>query len=107
MTDEGLYAVIRERGPAWNTELDLREQVAWEEHAVFMDGLVADGFVVKGGPLGGGERVLLIVRADDDGAVHQRLLRDPWSRSNLLVTASIDPWTILLDGGAIEEPDAG
>jgi uncharacterized protein len=93
-----LYAVVRERGPAWDTALPLREQALWDEHAAFMDGLVEDGFVVMGGPLGDGERVLLVVRADDDGAVHRRLMGDPWSKRSLLITATIDPWTILLDG---------
>src|SRR5262245_14510465 len=93
-----LYAVLRERGPAWDKEKPMREQVAWDDHAAFMDGLVDDGFIVMGGPLGDGARVLLIVRADDDGAVHHRLLGDPWSRRSLLITASIDAWSVLLDG---------
>ena len=31
----------------------MRRQAEWEAHAVFMDKLAQDGFIVAGGPLGG------------------------------------------------------
>jgi uncharacterized protein YciI len=77
----------------------MREQELWLQHADFMDGLVADGFVVLGGPLGRGEeRFLLAVRAEDAEAVRARLATDPWSEEEILAVASVEPWTILLDG---------
>jgi uncharacterized protein YciI len=102
-----LHAVVRERGPAWEPAVSLREQELWPEHASFMDALVAEGFLVLGGPLADGERVLLAVRADDEGAVHRRLAGDPWSKRSLLITASIEPWTILLDGRDAQEAVGG
>jgi uncharacterized protein YciI len=102
-----LHAVIRERGPAWDPALQMREQALWPEHASFMDGLVADSFVVLGGPLGDGQRVLLAVRAEDAGAVRARLAADPWSERGLLVVASVEPWTILLDERGTPEAVAG
>jgi len=45
-------AVTRERGPAWDAARPLAEQERWDQHAAFMNGLVDDGFVVFGGPLG-------------------------------------------------------
>ena len=62
-----------------------------------MDGLVDDGFVVLGGPLADGHRVVLAIDAESDDAVRATLGRDPWSGTHLLVE-SIDAWTIRLDG---------
>ena len=53
-------AVRRVRGPAWDRALPMRSQAGWAEHAVFMNALAAEGFVVLGGPLGSGEEVLLV-----------------------------------------------
>jgi uncharacterized protein YciI len=93
------FAVIREHGPAWNAALAMRQQAAWDEHAGFMDGLAAEGFVVLGGPLGDGARVLLAIEAESAQAVEERLARDPWSRMGLLRVASIEPWQVLLRAG--------
>ena len=93
-----LHAVMQEHGAAWDPAVPMREQTLWLEHASFMDGLVAEGFIVLGGPLADGDRVLLAVRAADADAVRARLAADPWNERGMLVTASVEPWTILLDG---------
>ena len=90
------FAVRRARGPAWNGAVPMREQVLWSEHAVFMNALAAEGFVVLGGPLGTGEEVLLVVEAAGENALRARLAGDPWSSAGLLVIARVEPWTILL-----------
>ena len=38
----------------------MREQERWDEHAGFMDSLAGAGFIVLGGPLGGGEEKFLL-----------------------------------------------
>jgi uncharacterized protein YciI len=91
-------AVRRVRGPAWNAALPMREQALWAEHAVFMNALAAEGFVVLGGPLGAGAEVLLVIDADSEETVRERLAADPWSRTGLLEVARVEPWTVLLDG---------
>jgi hypothetical protein len=55
------FAVTRVRGPEWDPARSMREQDGWDAHATFMDGLAADGFVVLGGPLGGGEAQFLLI----------------------------------------------
>jgi uncharacterized protein YciI len=96
--------VIRERGPAWVASLAMREQDGWQEHGAFMNALAEQGFVRLGGPLGEGEqRFLLVVDAEDEAAVRERLAQDPWTQSGLLTLASVMPWEILLLAG----PDAG
>jgi hypothetical protein len=66
-----------------------------------MNGLVTEGFVLMGGPLGDGERILLVVRAPDAAAVRRRLEFDPWA-GGLLTLVSITPWHVLLSRGERE-----
>jgi hypothetical protein len=94
-----MYAVFIDHGPEWDDSRSLREQDGWDEHAAFMDALVDDGFIVLGGPIGDGSRVLHAVFAEDPDAIRARLGADPWSGSRLRI-ARIEPWTVLLDGRA-------
>ena len=91
------FAVRRVRGPAWDRALPMRSQVLWAEHAVFMNALAAEGFVVLGGPLGPGEEVLLIIDSVSEDALRTRLAADPWSEAGLLEIGRVEPWTVLLD----------
>jgi len=90
------YAVTRERGENWDTSLTMRQQEKWDEHAAFMDALVDDGFVVLGGPLGDGEKTLLIIDAESEQEIDARLAEDPWTPMGLLRIATIERWEILL-----------
>jgi uncharacterized protein YciI len=98
----GVFAVVRERGATWDPSRPMEEQELWPEHAAFMNGLAADGFVRLGGPLGDGERILLVIHVEDAEAVRARLAADPWSENGLLAIASVEPWTIRLEGPAPE-----
>ena len=75
----------------------MEEQSDWLAHASFMDRLVDAGFVLLGGPLADGHRVVLAVEAESEDAVRATLARDPWSETHLRVD-TIEPWTIRLDG---------
>ena len=86
--------VLRRSGPEYNHSKPLEEQAGWDEHATFMDGL-DDGFIVLGGVLGDEVRTAHAVEASSEDEVRERLARDPWSGSHLVVD-SIDPWTIRL-----------
>jgi hypothetical protein len=87
--------VLRRSGPEYDHSKPLEEQSGWLEHASFMDGLVEDGFIVLGGPLGDELRTAHAVEAPSENEIRERLARDPWSGSHLVVD-SIDPWTIRL-----------
>jgi uncharacterized protein YciI len=89
--------MLHRSGPRWNPSLPLEEQADWPAHASFMDGLVDDGFIVLGGPLSDEHRVAHAVEAESEDAIRATLARDPWSETHLQI-ASIDPWTIRLDG---------
>ena len=84
-------------GKDYDHSRPLDEQPRWEEHAQYMDGLVADDWLVLGGPLADERRVVYVVEAGSETEIRERLAGDPWSGSHLEI-ASIDPWTIRLDG---------
>jgi hypothetical protein len=83
-------------GPQWDGALPMEEQSDWDAHAAFMDGLVDDGFIRLGGPLGDEHRVVHVVEAESEDAIRATLARDPWSETHLRVE-TIDRWTIRLD----------
>ena len=94
-----LFVVTRIRGKAWDSTKPMRSQEQWPEHASFMDDLATNRFVVLGGPLGDGDKILLVVDAGDEGEIRSTLARDPWSKWGLLDLESIQLWTVLLQAG--------
>ena len=91
------HVVLTRSGPEYDLSRPLEEQSGWDEHAAFMDGLVEDGFLVLGGPLGDEFRVVHAVEAQSEEDIRATLARDPWSGSHLEIDV-IEPWTIRLDG---------
>lgn len=90
------FAVRLIHGRGWDSSRPIREQDGWDEHASFMDGLVDDGFVILGGPLGDGEQTLHLVEAAEEGEIRARLARDPWASADLLRVGTIEPWALWL-----------
>ena len=91
-----MFAVVRSRGPAWDDSTKLEGQVDWDGHAVFMDRLFDEGFVLLVGPLEGTREALLIARASSAQEITARLATDPWTVSGLLVTTRISRWQVRL-----------
>ena len=89
------HVVLRQAGPEWLPGRPLEEQTGWEAHADYMDALVADGFIVLGGPVSDDGRVVHAVEAESEEAVRATWAGDPWSETHLVVDA-IEPWTIRL-----------
>ena len=87
----------RRSGPEWNASRPMEEQTSWPDHARFMDQLVADGFIVLGGPLPDEHRVVLVIEAESEDAIRTTFARDPWADTHLRID-SIERWTIRLDG---------
>jgi uncharacterized protein YciI len=90
------FAVIRTRGPAFESSRPLEAQADWAAHAAFMNGLVRDGSVILGGPLEGTAGVLLVMRAATADDARGRLSADPWTVQDLLRVSRILPWTLRL-----------
>lgn len=94
------HVVLHRSGPQWDPSLPMEQQADWPAHAEFMDGLVADGSVVLGGPLADEHRVVHVVEAASAETVRDMLARDPWHGTHLVVD-SVDGWTIRLDGRSV------
>ena len=74
-----------------------REQPFWDEHAKFIDQLVDDGFILMGGPLIDEGGSLLIVNAEDENEVREKLKNDPWFQGGILKLESVKRWQIFID----------
>jgi uncharacterized protein YciI len=92
------FAVTFAQGPGWDPSRGRREQPGWGAHADFMDRLVEEGFVLLGGPVGDGRRVLVAVEAADEDEVRARLAEDPWEPLGILRIERLEPWSLWLDG---------
>lgn len=90
------FVVTRVPGPAWDAARGMREQERWDDHAAFMDGLAEEEWIVLGGPLGDGSRFMHVVAAAGADEVEARFAADPWAPMDMLRTAGIEPWEILL-----------
>jgi uncharacterized protein YciI len=91
------FAVRLVHGPGWDPARPIRHQEGWDDHAAFMDGLVADGFIILGGPVGDGAQTLHVVDAADESEIEARLAIDPWAAAGLLRIGTIEPWALWLD----------
>lgn len=98
------FIVLQAKGPAWDATKLRRAQAGWDEHAVFMDKLTAEGFIVLGGPLGegDGEDALLVIDAPDEESIIATLKDDPWQRSGILELKTVQRWTIFLESSRQE-----
>jgi uncharacterized protein YciI len=92
-----IYVMISTAGPHRDLAQGSREQPYWDEHAQFIDGLVAKGFILMGGPLVDEGGAMLIVRAEDENGVRDTVKNDPWYKHGILRLESIKRWEIFVD----------
>jgi uncharacterized protein YciI len=95
------FLAISSAGPNRDFSKGTREQPFWDEHAKFIDQLVDDGFVSMGGPLvderGMPQGALLILNAEDENDVREKLKNDPWFQKGILKLESVKRWEIFVD----------
>jgi uncharacterized protein YciI len=94
---DNTYLIISRAGARRDLSLGSREQPFWDEHAAYIDALVAEGFIMMGGPLVDEGGALLIVRASDEDAVREKVRHDPWYEHDILRLESIARWEIFID----------
>lgn len=90
------YCVVIEHPEAeWGRSRPRREQLGWEAHAAFIDGLANQGVVVLGGPVGDPDYgpALLVVAAGSEDQVRNHFADDPWIDTILTITG-IQRWSI-------------
>jgi uncharacterized protein len=91
------FVTISSAGPDRDSSKGTREQPLWDEHAAFIDQLVAEGFILMGGPLVDEDGAILIVKADDEKQVRDKLENDPWMKHGVLKLESVKRWEIYID----------
>lgn len=91
------FVVISSAGPNRDPSKGTREQPFWAEHAAFIDPLVAEGFILMGGPFVDQGGAMLIVNANDENEVREKLKPDPWYKHGILKLESVKRWQIFID----------
>ena len=84
-------------GPTWSDGGSPRDQAGWDEHAAFVDGLVADGTLVMGGPLSDHTGALMLFEGVTEPQARELLATDPFVENGVFVLAEILEWTIFAD----------
>ena len=76
LCNEETFVTISSASPNADPSKVTRQQPLWDEHAAFIDKLVAEGFIMMGGPLIDGTEIphgaLLIVSAEDENEVRKQ-----------------------------------
>ncbi|MGE5209526.1 MAG: YciI family protein [Alphaproteobacteria bacterium] len=91
------FVAISAAGPHRDPLKGTREQPLWDEHATFIDRLIAEGFILMGGPLVDEAGAMLIVNADNEAEVREKLKNDPWFERGILKLESVKRWEIFID----------
>ncbi len=90
------FVVMETAGPHRDFTKGAREQPFWDEHARFIDG-ITEGFIIMGGPFEAEGGAMLIVRAENEEDVREKLQPDPWHTHGILQLHSIRRWDIFID----------
>src|SRR5207249_6673889 len=91
------FLAISSAGANRDPSKGTREQPLWDVHAAFIDQLVAEGFILMGGPLIDEDGAMLIVNADDENEVREKLKNDAWMKHGVLKLESVKRWQIFID----------
>lgn len=91
------FMILSSAGPNRDPAKGAREQRYWDEHAAFIDGLVEEGFILLGGPLSDEGGAVLVVYAEDEREVREKLKVDPWYVNGILRLESVKRWEIFID----------
>jgi uncharacterized protein len=95
------FVAISSTGPNADPLKSTREQPFWDEHVAFIDQLIEEDFILMGGPLVDEACLpcgaLLIVNAEDEKKVREKLKHDPWFERGILQLESVNRWEIFVD----------
>jgi uncharacterized protein YciI len=94
---KNMFVMISSAGRNRDLSKGAREQSFWDEHAAFIDRLVAEGFIWMGGPLVDEGGSLLFFNAKDENEVREKMKNDPWLKQGILKPESIKRWQIFID----------
>ena len=96
-----VFAVTTAKGASWDRARDIRQQPYFDQHAAFVDELVAQGIIILGGPVASDDEediALMAVEAPDEGALRSVFDADPWTVHRVFRIKAVRAWTLWLDG---------
>ena len=96
---EPTFVVLSRAGANRDLAKGSREQPFWDEHAAYIDALVAEGVIVLGGPFPDEGGAMLVVRAASEAEVRAKVAGDPWYAHGILELERIARWEILPSSG--------
>jgi len=94
-------------GPAWR-DGPPEQQPGWDDHAAFIDAVVAAGTMVMGGPFADFSGSLMLFEGIDEREVRRVVADDPFVRNGVFVVDDVRTWTVYVDeltpqrSGAVE-----
>ena len=89
--------VVRWRaGPTW-TSGPPEAQPAWDEHAGFIDDLIARGTFVMGGPFADYSGSLTLLEGVDEEEARELVSRDPFVANGVFVLDDVRAWNVYVD----------
>ena len=91
------FVIISSAGPNRDPSKSTRQQPLWDEHAEFIDQLVAEDFIFMGGPLVDEGGAMLVINAVDEMEGREKLKSDPWMKQGILKLESVKRWQIFID----------
>jgi uncharacterized protein len=97
MPRSNTFVVVSSTGTQRDLSKGTREQAFWDEHAAFIDRLVAEGFILLGGPLPDEGGAIIVVHAETEADVRAKLKDDPWYVNAVLNLESVKRWEIFID----------
>ena len=74
------FAALVQRTARWDHSRPAHEQEGFQDHAKYMGGLEAEGFIALAGLLAPSNDVLFIFQAESEDEVRKRLSEDPWQQ---------------------------
>jgi hypothetical protein len=98
-----VFAVTTAKGPHWDERRGIRDQEAWEAHAMFADALVRRGVIILGGPISGSDEdvALLAVNAADEQELRSLFTDDPWTKNGVFRIKKVRLWALWLGGPGV------
>ena len=83
-------------GPTW-TSGPPEEQPGWDEHAAFIDALVARGTMVMGGPFADYSGSLILLEDITEDEARELVAGDPFIANGVFVLDDVRAWNVYVD----------
>ena len=83
-------------GPTW-TSGPPEEQPGWDEHAAFVDELIARGTFVMGGPFADNSGSVNVLENIGEGAARELLASDPFVVNGVFELEDVRSWNVYVD----------